>query len=75
MKMFGHHDIPNHDQPIAPAHPLQHSEKKIATRSRAQHWPALIATARDEVQIARAIKTLKKFRHTTRINAQPFLKM
>jgi hypothetical protein len=75
MKMLGHHHISDHDQPIAPAHPLQHSEKKIATPTRAQHREALIATASDEVQITRAIKTLKKFRHRTRINSQTFSKM
>jgi hypothetical protein len=72
MKMFGHNNIPDHHKPIAPAHPLQHSEKKIATPGPAQHRLTLIATASDEVQIARTIKTLKKFRHRTSINAQPF---
>jgi hypothetical protein len=75
MKMFGHNHISDHYQPIAPAHLLQHNEKEIATRGRAQHGLTLITTTRNEVQIARAITTLEEFRHMTRIDTQPFSKM
>jgi len=75
MKMFGHSHIPEHHKPIPPPHPLQNGEKKIASRGRTQHGLPFIATARDEVQIARSVATLKEFRHMTSIDAQSFSKM
>ena len=75
MKMFRHDHIPDDDKTIATAHLLQDSKKKVTAQRRAQHRLALIATAHDEVQIARPVTTLEKFWHMTRIDAHPFSKM
>jgi hypothetical protein len=75
MEMFRHNHIPDHHKPIAPAHALQHREEELAARVCTQHRLTLITTARDEVQIARAIKTLEELRHMTSIDAQPSSKM
>ena len=56
--MTGHHHITQNNQSVAQSDLFQNSEKQIAPGGRAQLRLAVLATARNEVQVARTIVSL-----------------
>jgi len=70
VDVLGHNHIANHDELITPAHLLQYSEKQIAAaRSGEQRLP-LIATACNEVKVARAVVAMQIAPHEDRLVAR-----
>ncbi len=56
MNMFRHHHVAHDDEGIPSAHLLQHGQKQVATRCRAQKRLSPITATGDEMQVSGAIK-------------------
>jgi hypothetical protein len=68
MNVLGHDHVAHDYKLITSAHLLQHGQKQVAPRGRAQQGLPAITTASDEMQVPGAIKTLEVAPHRRRLS-------
>src|SRR5258708_28123289 len=63
MNVFGHDNISNHNEAVAPTDLLHDFKKQVAMLRRVEQRPSLETTCGDEVKISGAVVTVQIGRH------------
>lgn len=75
MYVLRHDHVPDQSKPMTPAHFLENLHEAVARSRRSQQWSSLVATERDEVQVALPITAFQRIakyvRHASKRKSAP----